>query len=287
MVELRPGLISCDELSTRLGEPRLRLLDASYYLPAAKRDPKAEFNARAIKAAQFFDIDEISDRTSSLPHMLPTAEHFATAVGALGVGNEDEVVVYDTTPMFGACRAWWMFRVFGHENVRVLDGGLPLWLSRNLPAVASRQAPTPARFSARLNRELVKSVDEMRARIDLGAQIADARSAARFEGSAPEPRPGLRLGHMPGAKNVPFNDMLDPGTGTMLPSEALRRRLTAAGLDLGTGITASCGSGVTACVVALALHTLGIDKVSVYDGSWAEWGSLPDTPIVAPGSTPT
>lgn len=281
MSETRPGLITVAELKARLDDPALRVIDASYYLPSANRDPKAEFDAQHIPGAVFFDIDAVSDRSSPLPHMLPDEAAFAEAVGAMGIGTGDEVVVYDTTPMFGACRVWWMFRAFGHERVRVLDGGLPSWLADGHPVEAVRPDPEPRRFTARLDRGAVQDLAHMKDRVAGGDQIVDARSAARFEGGAPEPRAGLRLGHMPSALNLPFGDVLDPDTGRMLGPEDLHRRFDAAGLDRTRPTVVSCGSGVTACVVALALHTVGTDGVSIYDGSWAEWGSLPDTPVVA------
>jgi thiosulfate/3-mercaptopyruvate sulfurtransferase len=276
----RDALIDTKELAGRLADPRLRLVDASYYLPAQNRDPGTEFEQRHIPGAVRFDIDEISDRSNPLPHMMPSAEDFAEAIGELGIGNDNDVVVYDTTPMFGACRAWWMFRTFGHESVAILDGGLPKWISEGRPTASGGGPPRPTRFAPRYLPEMISDLQGVRAALEENAQVVDARPAQRFVGAVPEPRPGLRSGHMPGATNLPHGTLLDAASGCMLTEAELRRRIEEAGIDPGAPVIVSCGSGVTACAVALGLHLIGARNVRIYDGSWSEWGARPDTPVV-------
>ncbi|MDX1610432.1 MAG: 3-mercaptopyruvate sulfurtransferase [Halofilum sp. (in: g-proteobacteria)] len=272
-----PSLVDADWLHGRLQEPRLRVLDASWHLPGSGRDAAAEFRAAHIPGAAFFDIDRIADPESPLPHMLPPADRFAAAVGALGVGSDDAVVVYDSRGLFSAARAWWMFRAFGHERVAILDGGLPAWRARDLPLEAGAAAPRPGRFHARPDPEAVQGLVALRANLESGAaQVVDARPAGRFTGAEPEPRPGLRRGHIPGASNVPFDRVTDPETGRVRPPAALRELF--AHLDR-RPVVCSCGTGVTACVLAFALHRLGREDVAVYDGSWTEWGGRDDTPV--------
>ena len=272
-------LISTEALATRLGEPGHKVLDGSWHLPAAGRNARAEFEAGRIPGAVFFDIDQVSDASTGLPHMLPSPEAFAGAVGALGISADDAVVVYDAAGLFSAPRVWWMLRAMGHADVRVLDGGLPKWRAEGRPLEAGPAAPVPAAYAARPGPGLVRSLDDVRRALDdPGQQVVDARPAPRFRGEAPEPRPGLRLGHMPGAVNAPFPSVLAPD-GTMLPESALRRVFDEAGVDLQRPITASCGSGVTAGVVLLALARLGRTDAALYDGSWAEWGGREDTPV--------
>ena len=270
-----------DWLAARLDAPDIRVVDGSFYLPAAKRDPKAEFANQHIPGAVFFDIDEIADTSSPLPHMLPSPEKFSSRVRKLGLGDGSKIVVYDTTPMTGACRVWWMFRTMGHKDVAVLDGGLPKWMAEGHPVTDDPTPPRDRHFTARLNNTLVRSVDDVFGLIDSKReQIVDARAANRFRGEVPEPRAGLRVGHMPGAYNLPYNELLDPKTGTMLPADKLAARIAASGIDPSKKVTASCGSGVTACVVALGLYLTGAPETAVYDGSWTEWGGRADTPIV-------
>jgi thiosulfate/3-mercaptopyruvate sulfurtransferase len=277
-------LKSTEWLAGQAGKPNIVVVDASYYLPAQKRDPKAEFAQQHIPGAVFFDIDEIADTASPLPHMLPSAEKFSARVRKLGLGDGNKIVVYDTTPMLGATRVWWMFRAMGHKDVAVLDGGLPKWMKEGHPVTDDPTPPRERHFTARLDNTLLRSVDDVKSLVDSKReQIVDARAANRFRGEVPEPRPGLRAGHMPGAFNLPYNELLDPQTGTMLPADKLGARIAASGLDPSKKVTASCGSGVSACVVALGLYLTGAPEAAIYDGSWTEWGGRADTPIVTGG----
>lgn len=269
-------LITTEVLASRLCDPTLRFLDATWSLDGT--DSRPAFFAERLPGAAFFDVDAVADRSSGLPHMLPAPEVFAETVGALGIGSEHDVVVYDQHGVRSSPRVWWTFRVFGHDRVRVLDGGLPDWRAAGLPTESGAPCPAPARFQPRFRPELVRSLDEVRAALADGAQIVDARPAARFRGEAPEPRAGLRSGHMPGAKNLPFPDVLD---GARLKDAAeLRAAFQAAGVDPTRPVTTTCGSGMTAAILALALFRLGREDVAVYDGSWAEWGGRDDTPVV-------
>lgn len=272
-------LVSTGWLAAHIGAPDLRVLDGSYHLPDAGRDPRAEYRAAHIPGAQFFDIDEIADSASSLPHMLPSAEKFVSRVRALGIGDGHQIVVYDTVGLFSAARVWWMFRVFGHQNVAVLDGGLPKWIAEGNPVDDVVPLVRDRHFSARKDASLVRDVTQVAGAVKLGTeQIVDARSAERFRGAVPEPREGLRSGHIPGALNVPFATLLN-ADGTMKDVQALRDTFTAAGVDLGKPIVNSCGSGVTACVLALAQARIGVKRSAVYDGSWTEWGAYGDLPV--------
>ncbi|HEY4168143.1 MAG TPA: 3-mercaptopyruvate sulfurtransferase [Reyranella sp.] len=275
------ALVSTEWLAAHLDAPDIRLVDGSFYLPAQNRDPKAEFVNQHIPGSVFFDIDEIADTTSPLPHMLPSAEKFSARVRKLGLGDGNKIIVYDTTPMTGACRVWWMFRAMGHKDVAVLDGGLPKWMAESRPVTDDPTPPRERHFTARLDNTLVRSIDDVRGLLgSKREQVVDARAANRFRGEVPEPRAGLRSGHMPGAFNLPYNDLLDSRSGTMLPDAALKARIAASGIDPTKKVTASCGSGVTACVVGLALYLTGAPEVAIYDGSWTEWGGRTDTPIV-------
>jgi thiosulfate/3-mercaptopyruvate sulfurtransferase len=274
-----PSVVTTGWLAEELGAPDLRVLDGTWHMPQLRRDARAEFAQGHIPGAVFFDIDAIADPTTTLPHMLPTAAAFAAAVGDLGVGSGDRVVVYDTRGVVSAARVWWTFRVFGHDSVAVLDGGLRAWKAGGRPLETG--APTPPRreFHARRRPELVRDLDAMRRNLATRAeQVLDARSRGRFAGTEPEPRPGLRGGHIPGSLNLPYETLYRPD-GTLLPPEGLRAAIEAAGVDLGKPITTSCGSGVTASVLALALHLAGVPRVAGYDGSWTEWASQHDTPV--------
>lgn len=275
------ALVSTDWLASRLDAPDIRIVDGSFYLPAQKRDPRKEYENQHIPGAVFFDIDEIADTSNPLPHMLPSQEKFSSRVRKLGLGDGNKIVVYDTSPMMGATRVWWMFRTMGHRDVAVLDGGLPKWQAEGRPVTDDPTPPRERHFTARLDNTLVRSVDDVKALLtSRREQIIDARAANRFRGEAPEPRPGLRSGHMPGAYNLPYNELIDAKTGTMLPAKELAALIAASGIDPSKKVTASCGSGVSACVVALGLYLTGAPEAAIYDGSWTEWGGRDDTPIV-------
>ena len=272
-------LVTTDWLAANLGRRTVRPVDGSWHMPQLKRNARAEFARAHIPGAAFFDIDAIADTASPLPHMLPNARKFAESVGALGIGDRDVVVVYDTRGVISAARVWWTFRAFGHARVTVLDGGLPKWQAEGRPVETGVPAPKPRRFTARLHRSLVRDLAQMRANLaSRREQVLDARSHGRFIGTEPEPRPGLRGGHIPGSLNLSY-DQLYRKDGTLLPPDDLQRRFEAAGLDPAKPVVTTCGSGVTAAVLALGLHLLGHEKVAVYDGSWTEWGGRNDTPL--------
>ena len=274
-----PAVVSTEWLAKHLDDPDLRVLDGTWHMPQLERDARAEFAQAHIPGAVFFDIDRIADPTTPLPHMLPTAEAFAEAVGALGIASGDRVIAYDVRGVISAARVWWTFRVFGHERVAVLDGGLRAWKAEGRPLEAGEPTPPRRQFRATLRPELVRGLDAMRRNLSTRAeQVVDARSRGRFEGTEPEPRAGLRGGHIPGSLNVPYETLYRPD-GTLKPPDALRAAFVVAGVDLTRPITTTCGSGVTASVLALALHLVGRPGVAVYDGSWTEWGGRTDTPV--------
>jgi len=282
MTQSCPDALVCTEwLHIHLGQPAdreaargaVKVVDGTYVMPASGRNARAEYQAGHLPGAVFFDIDAIAAPESTLPHMLPTPPAFAAAVGALGLGDQEQVVVYDSHGLMSAARVWWMLRVFGHDRVAVLDGGLPKWRQEGHPLSDAPVTPVPAVFTPRFRPELVRSRDQLRANLEHGAeQVVDARPAARFEGSAADPWPGRRPGHIPGSLNLPYTELLDPVSKTFLPAERLSERIAAAGIDPARPVVTSCGSGVTACALALGLWLAGLRQVAVYDGSWAEWG---------------
>lgn len=266
-------LISTEELAARLDEPSMKVIDATFFLPG-QGDAHAEFHKAHIPGAVFFDVDMIADPANPAPHMLPSTGDFAEAVGKLGVANDDYVVTYGVA----GPRVWWMFRAMGHDRVSVLDGGLKAWMAEDRPIESGEIAPIPETFHARLRPELVRDFDQVQAELAGGGVVVDARSAERFHGEAPEPRPGLSSGHMPGATNLPASALVeaDGRFKSLAHTEAL---LNGAGAGPGSAATATCGSGVTACAIALARARLGRWDTAVYDGSWSEWAAQPGAPI--------
>ncbi len=273
-------LVETDWLEKHAATPGLVILDASLKMPGDAKTPQEAYREGHIPGALFFDIDDISDHDTSLPHMLPSPEKFASRMRKVGVGNGMNVVVYDSKGIFSAPRAWWMFRVMGHEDVVVLNGGLKKWVAEGRPIESGLPAPRSERhFTARRNSELLRDIGDVLAAIESKQpQIVDARAKARFEGREPELRPVPRLGHMPGACNVPYTLLVNED-GTLKSAEALRAAFEQAGVHPEKPVITSCGSGVSACILALALAVLGNEWAAVYDGSWAEWGAVPSTPV--------
>jgi thiosulfate/3-mercaptopyruvate sulfurtransferase len=274
------SLVSTEWLAAHLTDPGLKLVDATYKMPGVTPTAAESYASGHIAGGVFFDIDAISDKTSSLPHMLPAPAQFAAQVGTLGIGNQTLVILYDSTGLIGAARAWWMFRVFGHDDVAILNGGLPAWLAQGLEVTTEVPPVTPARFEPHFRSQLVRSRDAMLG--NLGTQIEqvlDARSGARFRGEAAEPWPGRRSGRIPGSFNLDHSLLIDPAAKQWRSAAEVRDLVDRANIDTKRPIVTSCGSGITACVLAFALHLIGVDEVAVYDGSWAEWGLPGELPV--------
>jgi thiosulfate/3-mercaptopyruvate sulfurtransferase len=276
-------LVSTDWLAGRIDDPRIKIIDASYKMPGVLPLPSDDYLAAHLPGAVFFDVNAIADRKDPRPHMYPGAEQFARDVSALGISSDDTVIAYDSGGWVAAPRAWWMFRSFGHADVKVLDGGLKKWLREGRPTHSGKVTPKPGKFQARLDPSHLRSQQQLVANLETEAeQVLDARPRPRFEGTVAEPWPGRRSGHIPGSRNVPYAELFDAETGAMKPLEVLRQAFGNAGLDMAKPIVTTCGSGVSALVLTLALYRLGVRGAALYDGSWAEWG-LPEGPPVATG----
>jgi thiosulfate/3-mercaptopyruvate sulfurtransferase len=276
-------LVSTKWLADHLHDKNVKVVDATFKMPGITPLPKEDYERAHIPGAVFFDVDAVSDHANPLPHMFPDAEQFGRDVGALGISNAHTVVVYDSGSWVAAPRAWWMFLAFGHDKVRVLDGGLKKWMAEGHPVQGGNKMTQPATFKAKFDARRVRSVEQMVANVASRAeQVIDARAKERFEGSVPEPRPGLRVGHIPGSRSLPYNLLIDAATGMMRPLDELRAAFANAGVDLGKPIATSCGSGVSAAVLTLALYRLGVENPALYDGSWSEWG-MQNGPALATG----
>ena len=280
MTTTNDPLVSTEWLAEHLKDANVKLLDATFKLPGVLPLPKDDYLAAHIPGAVYFDVDAVSDHSNPLPHMYPSAEQFGRDVGALGVSNNDTVVIYDSGGWVAAPRAWWMFLSYGHRDVRILNGGLKKWRAEGRAVESGEVTAKPATFKASYDAKRVRSIEQMIANVKSRAeQVIDARAADRFEGRAPEPRAGIRAGHIPGALNLPYNTLFDAATGTMKPLEELRKAFAGAGVDTEKPIVTSCGSGVSAGVLTLALYRLGVENTALYDGSWSEWGKADGPPI--------
>jgi thiosulfate/3-mercaptopyruvate sulfurtransferase len=273
-------LVSTDWLASELGKPGLVIFDATKYLPNEDKDGKAEFVKAHIPGARYFDIDEVADTDTDLPHMVPTPGRFAKLMGTMGVGNASHIVFYDQKGLASAARGWWLMGLFGHDQAAVLDGGLPKWVREGRPTEAGTPAaPAPATFLPEYRATRLRGVGDIMRNVASQAELVlDARASGRFTGSTPEPRPGMRSGHIPGSENLPYTDLLH-ADGTFRSATEIKARLAAAGVDGSLPVVTSCGSGVTACILTLGLRLAGLSDGAVYDGSWTEWGRRSDTPV--------
>ena len=284
------ALVDTEWLAAHLDDPHIRIVDSSFKLPGIAPTAREDYDRGHIPGAVFFDIDEIAEPGTSLPHMIPSPELFARKMEQLGIGDDDRVIVYDSAGLSSAGRAWWMLRLFGHHNVALLDGGLSKWKAEGRPLETAVPNPPRRRFSARFDPALVRDKQALLGNLSARReQVLDARAAGRFEGNVEETRPGLRRGHIPGSRNLPYDRVTDPQTRRLRDAEALSGLFRDAGVALDRPIVTSCGSGVTACALAFALHLIGHPGAAVYDGSWSEWGLPGDTPVEtgpAPAKTP-
>jgi thiosulfate/3-mercaptopyruvate sulfurtransferase len=277
------ALVSTEWLAANLTDPHVRILDSSFKQPGITPTAREDYDAGHIPGAVFFDIDDVAEPGTSLPHMIPSAARFAQKMAERGIGNVDRVIVYDTNGLSSAGRAWWMLRLFGHDSVALLDGGLPKWKTEGRPLETTAPAIPERRFKARFDPDLLRSKAVVLANVSSRwEQVVDARAAGRFDGSAEETWPGRRRGHIPGSRNLPFDQVTDPTTKQLRSADELKALFAGAGVSLHQPIVTSCGSGVTACALAFALYLIGQERVAVYDGSWSEWG-LPDGPPIEIG----
>ena len=282
MTDSIPTLVETEWLAENLDNSDIRIVDATWYLPTVERDGIENYDAGHIPGAVFWDIDAIADPQSSLPHMMPDETTFQGYMKMLGIGSDHHVIVYDNMKLMTAPRVWWTLRVFGHERVSLLNGGQKKWSAEDRPLTTDAPEIPETTFQAIFNSSMIRSVDDVWANLRTSdEQILDARGAGRFDGIDPEPRPECRSGHIPGSQNLPFNELIDPQMGTVLPIKELASRIQAAGIDNVRPVVTTCGSGITACVLALGLHLTGRHDVAVYDGSWTEWGGREDTPVAS------